>query len=107
MKIDWLKYKDDHVLGWCLLHSMSETGGHNLKEFEPFNSHELEVVLTVNGVEVPFVECMETLQKHLNSMGKEHFAKGEDAAKNSAFCNLVDRLQEIVDSDTNFPESEY
>ena len=76
MKIDWLEYDSkDHVLAWVLLEAMSKAG---IERFGQFNSSDLEVELTVNGISVPIVEVMEFLQSQLDRLQKDAERAGRE-----------------------------
>ena len=74
MNIDWVDYdKGDHVLAWFLIEAMSAVG---IKRFGDFDSSKLEVELKVNGVEVPVVGPMESLQQQLKRIEEKGFKEG-------------------------------
>ena len=64
MKVDWLKYKEkNHVAAWFLSRAVSEIG---LDQFGEFDSSELDVKFSVNGIDVPFITVFDALEDHVS-----------------------------------------
>lgn len=96
MKINWIKYEDDgHVLSWFLTEAMSLV---NIKKFgDNFDSSALDVVLTVNGIEVPIVEPMEFLNKQLSDIRGNAYKEGVKRAMEDMVSDIYDDIHEIID----------
>lgn len=87
MKIDWIEYEDmSHVLAWFLLEVMSQAG---IEKFGKFDSSKLDVVLTINGIEVSIADTFENLQNQLETNLKV-------AANETAITTLVDEFEAFV-----------
>ena len=96
MKIDWIEYEmKDHPLAWFLVEAMSRSG---IKKFGKIDSKNLDVVLTVNGIEVPIVEVMDYLNSQLNYIENRGFEKGKNEARNLIQDN-IDKILSIDESE--------
>ena len=90
MNIDWLEYeKKDHVLAWFLCEAMSEA---KITKFGDFDSSKLEVILKVNGIEVPITGPMEVLQKQITDIEESARKEGFEQAK----YVLQDKIAELL-----------
>lgn len=90
MKINWLEYeRKEHVLAWLLVEAMSKVG---MNKFGDFDSSKLDVVLTVNGIEVPVEDSMDFLQSQLHAIGKE----GYDNGYKQATQDIHEKLGEFI-----------
>ena len=89
--IDWSKYhREEHVLAWILTEMVSAVGVEN---FDDFDASELEIEMTINGVEVPFEEVMQPLQCQLSRLEA-------DAVERGAFNErerIIQKLAMLVD----------
>ena len=91
MIIDWLGYernRQESLVAWFLLETMSKAG---IEKFGDFDSSELDVVLTVNGVEVPVVPVLEFLQSQITRIEDEARKRGRD-----------ELAEELIDRGTEF-----
>lgn len=87
MKINWLEYdKKEHVLAWLLCEVIAPL---NIAGMD-FDSSALDVVLTINGVEVDFIKAAEFLQSQLDKIQK-------DAAED-AIAPLRQDLETLVET---------
>ena len=68
---------------------MSKVG---IEKFGKFNSEKLDVVMTVNGVEVPVESTMNFLQSQLHRIEADGFAEGRRQAKQG----LHDKIGEML-----------
>jgi hypothetical protein len=91
MLVNWLEQhaKDDDVLGWFLVEAMSAAG---IEKFGEFDSSGLDVVLTVNGIEVPVVPVFEFMQSQLSRIKKEAQNHGQEVLVDK----LLEKLEEFV-----------
>lgn len=96
MIIDWLKYnKQDHVIAWFLGEAMSSKNTNLEKSFPPFDSSQLDVKLTINGVEVNFVKVMDFLQAQLHARRLQGVVQGRDEVREEVKDNL-DRMVDVI-----------
>ena len=93
MKINWIEHeRKNHILAWVLLESM--VAGEGIGRFGKFNSEEMDVVLTVNGIEIDFAHSMDLLENHLTTMQEKFLQEGENNAKTDLLNDLHDFLEE-------------
>lgn len=93
MRVDWLKYdRENHVIAWFLLAAMSEKG---IKDFGEFDSSNLDVKFTVNGIDIPFIDAFERLNDHIEDKEGEMFLKAR-LQNNREICDEIEHLKESV-----------
>lgn len=92
MKIDWKEYDArGHVISWFLLEVISQAGIDKFIDNGDFDSSKIDVVLTVNGVDVDFVQTMNFLNSQLEQIEKDGYKNG-----------VRDTKQDIVEKISNF-----
>lgn len=92
MKIDWKEYDArGHVMSWFLLEVMSQAGIEKFTHNDDFDSSKIDVVLTINGVDVDFVQTMDCIHSQLEQIEKEGYKNG-----------VRDTKQDIVEKISNF-----
>lgn len=93
MKINWLEYDNkDHVLAWFLVEAMSKTG---IDNFGNFDSSALDVELTINGVQVSFIETMEFLQTQLDKIYNDGKKDGAQILIDKINTNVQALLEDL------------
>lgn len=92
MKIDWHEYDGkQHVLAWLLLEGMAAK---KMEKFGNFDASALDVVLSVNGIELDLISCMDNLQNQLTAIEDE----GKKEGINNAFEMMQDSLTEHLEA---------
>lgn len=95
MKIDWHKYnQENHVISWLLASVIGEKG---VDKFYGLDSSEIDVVLTVNGAEVPLMKCMDHLNSQLDAI-EERSAKKEREYYEETCRNIMGTLHNLLDN---------
>ena len=92
MQIDWKEYEArGHVMSWFLLEVMSQAGIEKFTCTDNFDSSKIDAVLTINGVEVDFIQTMNFLNSQLEQIEKDGYKNG-----------VRDTKQHIVEKISNF-----
>ena len=92
MQIDWKEYgARGHIIYWFLLDLMHQEGIENFINNEDFDRSKIDVVLTVNGINVDFIQTMDYLHSQLGQIEKDGYKNG-----------VRDTKQDIVEKINNF-----
>ena len=99
MLINWLDHsKNNDVLGWFLMSAMTEAGIDRFTDrFGNLDSSKLDVVLTVNGVEVPVTTVFEVLQGQLTQLKEEARKKGRAELSEKLLDTARDILENLIE----------
>lgn len=94
MIIDWREYnKKEHVLAWLLTEAVSNHP--EILDNPDFEGSNIDVVLSVNGVEVDLLKSMNYLNSQLEDIHQHGVDKGKAEAKEELSQRLYDIAQEL------------
>lgn len=102
MKINIREYlsKSPNSIEWALIELMSQKGSiSNTPEFDPHqkcNADELEVVVTINGIEVDFIKLIQEMDRQSDRMIREK-AKDLLDTKYSAIHESLEQIKNKID----------
>lgn len=101
MKIDWFKLnKEKHVLAWFMIEAMTRVGIDEFKnEDGKIVDHDgmYDLVLTVNGVEVPVDETFDNLNNQLERIEQTALQCGRKQGYQDAIEKLNENIDKILD----------
>ena len=100
MKINFQKYLENHdnIIEWAIIHMMAKHEKMlQLPEWKmkyqggPLDTENMDVTLTINGVEVNFIECIEEIGKQNSILTTE---KAKELV-NEQFGDLYNKFEQI------------
>ena len=98
MIVNWIEYEGkNHVVAHVLLEAMSAAG---IDQFRPFNPEQLDVVLTVNGIEVPLVQVLQLIQDDLAVIQEN----AEVMARETHLNGMIELRASLVQTLTNLDD---
>lgn len=100
MKIDCLDYhKKSHILSWFLPEAIVGVG---IEHFGNFDSSNLDVVLTINGIDIPVDEIFNKLEDSINKTVKEKQQEAYKAGADDAFESVATSLKKLFTNDNDY-----
>ena len=99
MKVNLNEYRDkNHILEWFIIAVLAGKDFDDLKEWD---GAAVDIVLTVNGREVPFVSTMERLEDEMKRISKEDEEIAIRDGRRDAVFLISEALQKIVEGEDN------
>ncbi len=98
MKINFSKHlRDRNFISWFLMAAIADDDNHvkrsrEISESEDYNSKDVDVTLTMNGVELNFVRAMERLEQEHRRQIKEEAKEIVDSRVGEAINELTNDL---------------
>lgn len=98
MIIDLVKYKDkNHIFSWFLLSAIFDKNKGIFDKLGEFDSSNLDISVTINGVEINLVFAMELLQGRVEVMNAENFESGKLFAKQEMLKYIDQKISNLLE----------
>jgi hypothetical protein len=96
MKFDFTElHNRRHILAWII----AESVGQNFRLFHDMDSTSIDVLVTVNGVDVDVRELFDNLEKAINESEKITFEKGKKEGIEDVKDRLIEKFEQMFGSD--------
>jgi hypothetical protein len=97
--VHWQELDSKSLFSWYMVEAMIKTGRDIFKDFDPKNG--VEVTMTMNGVEVPFMEIFAEADNQVEAMIKAEAAEMVNAMASDITNKMIDISNKLYDIDSD------